>query len=161
MTRKSLPTTRAGQRRSMPLTSKASKIEERSASRQLASNGGPCAIRFRRDQPHLPSNPDARGGAQRFRLTFKRTTLTLKQWSRRGQAGIPPNEIWRRLKERWPIDDALGGSAAVTRAIEFVGWHDARAARGHHFQLRREAHQRRVDSVHARAGEYADEELGR
>ena len=131
MTRKSLPTTRAGQRRSMPLTSKASKIEERSASRQLASNGGPCAIRFRRDQPHLPSNPDARGGAQRFRLTFKRTTLTLKQWSRRGQAGIPPNEIWRRLKERWPIEEALGGPDAVTRALAFVGVKEARAIRGY------------------------------
>lgn len=123
MTRRFSPLLRNELSNCTPRISKHSKTEAEPASSKAALP----SVRFRKGQPRLPAKRDAKTALQSRVLTYKRKTLTLLQWSLRTKAG-PPKELWNRIKAGWPVEEALGGSDAVTRAIAFVSVKDARDA---------------------------------
>lgn len=116
------------QRRSAERTStKPISRRSRTKAKPVTSKAALPSVRFRKGQPRLPAKPYANTSLQLRVLTHKHKSLTLRQWSRRTKAG-PPFVIWSRIKAGWPIEEALGGSAAVARAIAFVSVKDARDA---------------------------------
>jgi hypothetical protein len=136
MTRRFLPQPRSGRSSCTSRTSKRSTTD----AKPVNTKASLPSVRFRKGQPRLPANPNAKTSLPARILTIKRKSLTLQQWSRRTQAG-PPKKLWNRIKAGWPVEEALGGSAAVARAIAFVSVKEARAIRG---AERRAEKQRRV-----------------
>lgn len=101
------------------------------ANRPLDSTASPC-VRFRHGQPRVGlriKTKDPKGGAQRYMLSYKGRSLTLKQWSSRSESGLSPTEIWCRLKLGFEVVEALGGKTAVSRALAFVSERERRAIR--------------------------------
>lgn len=95
----------------------------------MQTGSKPPVLRRRKGSPKLASNAKLAGGIQALVIRHKGKSLTLFQWSRRTRCGLKPVDIWRRLRAGFPLEEALGGSAAVRRAVSFVSVKERKAAK--------------------------------
>ncbi len=134
-----LPTRWSTRERSMMPTSsrrKASVCTKRNAPTSDPS----VTLRLRKEQLRVRLTDTRVSTIQGFNLSHRGRTLSLRTWARRTQAGTP-TEIWSRLVIGFPTDEALGGSAAVAKALAYLTFKqrrdaDVRARRAHALKRR-------------------------